>query len=102
MEKKVINFKEVVREVAKNVEMTQKNVEEVLRSAYDVVEAKLAEATPDTSIEVKLLPAGVSFISEYVAPHTARNPQTGETVEVEAKKRVKAKISSVLKKAIND
>ena len=101
MEKKVVNFKEVVRETAKTVGMKQKDVEQVLRTVYDVTAAALAEVTPDMSVEVKVLQSGVSLISEYVAPHSARNPQTGETVEVAAKNRVKAKVYSGFKKEIN-
>ena len=65
MEKKVVNFKEVVRETAKTVGMKQKDVEQVLRTVYDVTAAALAEVTPDMSVEVKVLQSGVSLISEY-------------------------------------
>ena len=102
MEKIVMNVKELVRATAVETGKTQKEVTAVLDGIDAVVKKQLAQATQDASVEVKVLPSGVSLVSEYVEPHEARNPMTGETIKVAGKNRVKAKLYSGIKAAVNE
>ena len=102
MEKITMNVRELVKAVAAETSMTQKAVNEVVEAMDAVVTAQLAQANEDTQITVKVLPCGVSLVSEYVAPHEAKNPATGETINVPGKKRVKAKLGSSIKATINE
>lgn len=102
MEKKIINVKELVKLAAEKAEKkTQKEIMEAVKLIDEVVKEQLAQANPDTKVEIKVLPCGVNLVSEYVTAHEARNPQTGETVTVPGKNRVKAKLGSVVKEAAN-
>lgn len=96
-----MNVKEFVRAVALTAGKTQKEVAELLNVMDDVVKAQLAQARPDAKVEVKILPSGLSLISEFVESHEARNPATGETVKVAGKNRVKAKLYSGIKNSVN-
>lgn len=101
MEKITMNVKELVRATAAEMGKTQKDVAATLEAIDTVVKKQLAQVTPDAMVEVKVLPSGVSLFSEYVEPHEARNPMTGETIKVAGKNRVKAKVYSGIKAAVN-
>lgn len=101
MEKITMNVKELVKGISSLTGRTQKDVMAVITAMDEVVKEQLAIANEDRKVEVKLLPSGVSLVSDYVEPHEARNPMTGETVKVAGKKRVKAKIGSAIKGAVN-
>lgn len=102
MNKNYINVKELVRMAAEKAEKkTQKEIMEAITLIDEAVKEQLAQATPDTKVEIKVLPCGVTLVSEYVDAHEARNPQTGETVAVPGKNRVKAKLGSVVREAAN-
>ncbi len=102
MEKITMNVKELVRATAAEMGKTQKDVAATLEAIDTVVKKQLAQVTPDAMVEVKVLPSGVSLFSEYVEPHEARNPMTGETIKVAGKNRVKAKVYSGIKAAVNE
>lgn len=101
MEKQVITFKEIVRDTAKKVGMSQREVDAVLRVADEVACEKVAMVTPDMAVEVKVLPSGLSLIASHMPAHTARNPKTDEIVTVAPKNRVRAKVYSGFKNAAN-
>lgn len=101
MNKITMNIKELVRATAAKTGRTQKELTTILEAIDDVVKEQLSVVTPDTKVEVKVLPSGVSVISEYVESHEARNPKTGETIKVAGKNRVKAKLYSGIKDAVN-
>ena len=100
METIKMTTKELVKGVAELTGKTQKEVREVLDGIEDVVMAQVGQATEDNSVEIRLF-NGLYVTSEFVAPHTARNPRTGETFTAEGKNRVKAKICTALKNAAN-
>lgn len=100
MEKITMNVTDLVKEAAKNVDLSQKKVREVVDAIEATTKAYLAQANQGTTVEVKVFP-GLSLIAEYVEPHEGRNPMTGETITVEGKNRCKAKIGSALKAAVN-
>lgn len=103
MEKITMNVKELIKAAATKSEgdKTQKELTEAITLIDEVVKEQLAKASADAKVEVKILPCGVSLVSEYVEAHEARNPMTGETVRVPGKNRVKAKLGSVVKDAAN-
>lgn len=103
MTKTTMNVKELIRAASAESEgkKTQKEITEIINLLDVVVRKQVATASADAKVEVKILPCGVSVVSEYVEPHEARNPMTGETVRVPGKNRVKAKLGSVIKDAAN-
>lgn len=102
MEKITMNVKELVKAVAQETDQTQKLVEEIVKAMDNVVRAQLAQANENTSVEVKVLPSGVTLVSEYVDAHEARNPQDGTVISVPGKNRVKAKIGKAIKDSANE
>ena len=102
MEKTTMNIKEMVRATAAKVGKTQKEVQAVLDGMDSVVRNMLTIADKDTIVEVKVLPCGLSVVADHVAAHEARNPKTGETVTVNAKNRVRAKLYKGIKAAANE
>jgi len=100
MEKVVFSITDVVKEVAKDVDLSQKRVRDVIDSIEAVAKRQLCQANEEMSVEVKLIP-GLTLVAEYVAPHEGRNPATGETVAVAGKNRCKAKIGTGLNAAVN-
>lgn len=101
MEKITMNVKELVKAVAAETGVTQKAINEIVTAMDAVVSTQLAQANRDTTVEVKILPCGVTLVSEYTEAHEARNPQTGEVINVPGKNRVKAKLGSTIKAAVN-
>lgn len=101
MEKITMNVKELVKAVAQETGSTQKAIGEVISAMDAVVSAQLAQAGENTKVEVKILPCGVSLVAEYVEAHEARNPQDGAVIKVPGKNRVKAKIGTTIKAAVN-
>lgn len=100
MEKVTLSVTDVVKEVSKNVDLSQRKVRDVIDGMVEVAKTYLAQANQNTMIEVKILP-GLTLVSEYVEPHEGRNPKTGETVAVAGKNRLKAKLGSGMKAAVN-
>lgn len=93
----MITKKELVKELVeileaeKEMKMTQKDVLTVIETLTDAIGEHLAKG------EGVKLPGFVTFETAEVEARTARNPQTGEAVEVPAHNRVKVKLSSALK-----
>ncbi len=100
METIKVNTQDIIKGVAELADKKQKEVREVVRAMEEFVKAQVGQATVDTSVEIKLF-NGLTVISEYAKPRTARNPRTGETLTTEGKNRVKAKIGISLKTAAN-
>ena len=90
-----MNRTEFVKAVAEKAEMTQKAVKEVLEVMQEVTFEEMAECG-----EVKLFD-GVALVGVQKEARTARNPLTGETVEVAAKVAPKAKFGKAVKDALN-
>ncbi len=101
METITMSVNELVKAIAANSDKTQKEVREIVDVMKDVVIEQLKEAKENVSVTVKLLP-GISVNAAYVEAHEARNPQTGETIKVDPKISVKAKVGPSFKEAVNN
>lgn len=86
---------EFVKAVAEKAEMTQKATKEILDVMQEVAYAEMAKEE-----EVKMFD-GLTLVGVHKEARTARNPLTGETVEVPAKTAPKAKFGKACKDALN-
>ena len=86
---------EFVKAVAEKLGYTQKSIKEVLDVMQEVAYEGMAQEE-----EVKIFD-GVTLIGVHKEARTARNPITGETIQVEAKIAPKAKFGKACKDALN-
>ena len=91
---KAMNKAELIDQVSKRTDMTKKDVEKVLGTFTDVVTETLV-----TGDKVSIVGFG-TFETVERAARTARNPRTGETVEVGPSKAPKFKVGKNLKEAV--
>ena len=89
-----MNKTELIKAIAEKAGYTQKDVKVVMETLQEVVFNTIKDE------EVKLMD-GVALTSVYKEATTARNPQTGETVNVPAKYAPKCKFGVAIKNAIN-
>lgn len=85
---------DLVKVVAGKTGFTQKDVKAVMEAVQEVVFTTLKDE------EIKLMD-GVTLSSVYKEASTARNPQTGEIVAVDARYAPKCKFGKAIKDAIN-
>ena len=90
-----MNKTELVKVVAEKADFTQAVAADAVNAMVDAIVEKLAEGD-----EVAILGFGSFKVAERSA-RTARNPQTGEMVEVPASKAVTFKLSKSLKEKLN-
>lgn len=90
-----MNKTELVKVVAEKADLTQAVAAEAVNAMIDVIVEKLIEGD-----EVAILGFGAFKVADRPA-RTARNPQTGETVEVPASKAVTFKVSKSLNEKLN-
>ena len=86
---------ELVKAVATETGFTQKDVKTVLEATGKVAYAEMAKQE-----EVKLFD-GLTLMGVYKEAGIARNPLTGESVDVPAKVMPKAKFGKAAKDAVN-
>ena len=86
-----MNKTELVAAMAKETNLSKKDVEAVLKSFIDVVSEELKKGE-----KVQLVGFGTFEVSERAA-REGRNPQTGETMKIEASKAPKFKADKFLK-----
>lgn len=86
---------ELVKAVATETGFTQKDVKTVLEATGKIAYAEMAKQE-----EVKLFD-GLTLMGVYKEAGTARNPLTGESVDVPAKIMPKAKFGKAAKDAVN-
>ena len=91
-----MNKTELVAAMAKETNLSKKDVEDVLKSFVDVVSKELKNGG-----KIQLVGFGTFEVSERAA-REGRNPQTGESIAVPAKYIPKAKFSSTFKREINE
>lgn len=92
--------KDLIKEIAKRATTDEHKVtQEEAKKEFDRVIGCISDAIVDGD-GVRLMGLG-SFTVEEKPAHKARNPRTGETVHVPAKKVPKFKISASLKDAVN-
>ena len=75
-----VTKKEIVKQIADKVGLTQVETKEVVQSTFDAIINAIA-----TESRIELRNFGVFEVKER-APRKARNPRTGEPVDVPAKK----------------
>ena len=90
-----MNKTELIAEMAKETNLAKKDVEAVLKSFIDVVSSELKKGG-----KIQLVGFGTFEVSERAA-REGRNPQTGETMMIEASKNPKFKAGKALKDSLN-
>lgn len=85
-----MNKTELVAAMAKETNLSKKDVEAVLKSFIDVVSEELKKGE-----KVQLVGFGTFEVSERAA-REGRNPQTGETMKIEASKAPKFKAGKAI------
>lgn len=90
-----MNKSELINVVSQNSEISKKDVEAVVNATISAIADAMASGD-----KVQLLGFG-TFEVKDVAAREARNPRTGETVQVEACKKPAFTASKALKDAVN-
>jgi DNA-binding protein HU-beta len=90
-----MNKGELIEKVAKNSGSSKKDADKALSSILDAIAESVA-----TGNKVTLIGFGTFSVSERAA-REGRNPQTGETIQIPARKIVKFKAGSKLLEAAN-
>ncbi len=90
-----MNKQELITGIAEKAELTKKDAEKALVAFTDVVKEELGKGG-----KVQLVGFGIFEVSERAA-REGRNPQTGETIKIEACKVPKFKAGKALKDAVN-
>ena len=91
-----MNKTELVAAMAKETNLSKKDVEAVLKSVTDVVASELNKGG-----KIQLVGLGTFEVSERAA-REGRNPQTGETMKIAASKAPKFKAGKALKDMVNE
>jgi len=91
-----MNKTELVEAMVKDTNLSKKDVEAVLKSFVEAVTNELKDGG-----KVQLVGFGTFEVSERAA-REGRNPQTGETMTIEASKSPKFKAGKAFKDAINN
>lgn len=90
-----MNKKEFISAIAEKAEMTKVDTEKAVNAFTEVIKEELKKGE-----KVQLVGFGTFEVSERAA-RDCRNPQTGETMRIEACKAPKFKAGKVLKDAVN-
>ena len=90
-----MNKKELVAALAEKSEVTKKDAEKILDALVEVVGSELAKGE-----KIQMVGFGTFEVAQREA-RTARNPRTGETMEVKASKSPKFKAGKALKDTVN-
>ena len=90
-----MRFAELVREVAEESGFTQGDADIVVRQLFDTMANALKKG------EDVMIPNFGKFTVTVSAPRTARNPRTGESVEVPERKRPKFRASRALNEIVD-
>lgn len=90
-----MNKTEFISAIAEKAELSKKDAEKALKAFTDVVEEELKKGE-----KIQLVGFGTFEVSEKAA-REGRNPQTGETMKIEACKAPKFKAGKALKDAVN-
>ena len=91
-----MNKTEFIAAVAEKAEISKKDSEKALKAFVDVVTEQLKAGD-----KVQLVGFGTFEVSERAA-REGRNPQTGETMKIEASKSPKFKAGKALKDLVNE
>ena len=91
-----MNKTELVAAMAKETNLSKKDVEAVLKSFTDVVASELKKGG-----KIQLVGFGTFEVAER-AERTGRNPQTGKDIVIPASKSPKFKAGKALKDMVNE
>ena len=91
----LVNRKELIKAVATNAQLTQKQADAALTALIDTIEDTVAEKG-----SVSILGFG-TFSAQAKAAKTGRNPRTGEVVTVPAKTVPVFKAGKAFKEKVN-
>ncbi len=89
-----LNKTELVAKIAADTGQSQATVNQVLDGLFSAVSETVAKGGKVS------IPGWVSFETVDTAARTGRNPQTGESIQIPAGKRVKVSVGSKLKAAV--
>lgn len=90
-----MNKTELINAVAKNAELSRKDADKAVNAAFDAITAALKAGE-----KVAVVGFGAFEVKERAA-RTARNPRTGEEIEIAASKAVSFKAGKALKDDVN-
>lgn len=90
-----MNRQELIVEISNRTGLTKKDTENVVATFIDVIKESLIKGE-----KISLSGFGAFDVVERAA-RTARNPKTGESIEVGASKSPKFKPAKALKEAVN-
>jgi len=91
-DKIVVSTKELIKLVAERAEVSQKDVKKVLTALSDVIYLYLTEyQDPKQEVRINIPKLGAVEI-KYKEAREARNPQTGEKVQVPPRRVAKCKL----------
>ena len=90
-----MNKTELINAVAKNAELSRKDADKAVNAAFEAITAALKAGE-----KVSVVGFGGFEIKERAA-RTARNPRTGEEIQIEASKTAAFKVGKALKDALN-
>lgn len=90
-----MNKTELINAVAKNAELSRKDADKAVNAAFNAITAALKAGD-----KVAVVGFGAFEIKERAA-RTARNPRTGEEIEIAASKAVSFKAGKALKDEVN-
>ena len=90
-----MNKTEFISAIAEKAELSKKDAEKAVKDFADGVEEELKKGE-----KIQLVGFGTFEVSERAA-REGRNPQTGETMKIEACKAPKFKAGKALKDAVN-
>jgi DNA-binding protein HU-beta len=94
MADKSLNRTELVAAVAADSGLSQAQVNSVVDSIFGVVSKEVAGGTKVS------IPGWISFEKTHREARAGRNPQTGETIQIQASNSVKVSAGSKLKAAV--
>ena len=86
---------DIVEKIHANTGMTQKESMEMVEAVFSIMKSTL-----ETGETLKISGFG-SFVVKQKSDRRGRNPQTGETITIEARRILTFKPSTVLRDAIN-
>ena len=90
-----MNKTELINAVAKNAELSRKDADKAVNAVFDAIAAALKAGE-----KVAVVGFGAFEVKERAA-RTARNPRTGEEIEIAASKAVSFKAGKALKDEVN-
>ncbi len=87
---------DIVEKIYRATNLTKKEATEIVESVF-----ALAKSTLETGEKIKISGFGIFEVKEKAA-RRGRNPQTGETIEISARRVLTFKPSQLLKKSLNE